>query len=49
MPVVQLIPRRRPRALEVPELWSWLRSLPAAVRVRALFAAAELYLLEVTR
>lgn len=31
-------------ARTVPELWQWLRSLPATVRVHALGVAAEFYL-----
>jgi hypothetical protein len=30
-------------ARAVPELWRWLRSLPAAVRVRALGVAVDFY------
>lgn len=38
------------RAADHPELWSWLRTLPAALRIAALAAAADLYLTaEVTR
>ncbi|MEF3114513.1 hypothetical protein [Streptomyces chrestomyceticus] len=39
----------RPRALDVPSLWSWLATLPPAERLRALADAVERYLPEGAR
>ncbi len=41
--------QQQPRAVDLPELWSWLRSLPAALRIAALATAAALYLPETSR
>ncbi|MGW7431834.1 hypothetical protein ACWGIN_20085 [Streptomyces sp. NPDC054861] len=38
-----------PRAVDLPELFAWLRTLPAARRIAALATAAALYFPEVTR
>ncbi|MFI9203303.1 hypothetical protein [Streptomyces sp. NPDC053048] len=49
MNLTRLSHPRPPRAVDLPELWAWLASLPAALRITALATAAALYFPEVTR
>ncbi|MFJ9869089.1 hypothetical protein [Streptomyces sp. NPDC101165] len=41
--------QQRPLAVDLPELFAWLRTLPAPRRIAALATAATLYFPEVTR